>query len=82
MTLDSAVVDFSGRFNADGLAYVVLSRVRSLDNLKLTAPLRVSDIRTSEKARTFTYQISMEALNRRDEDRTRFLSGTQWADAA
>ena len=82
MTLDSAVVDFSGRFNADGLAYVVLSRVRSLDNLKLTAPLRVSDIRTSEKARTFTYQISMEALNRRDEDRARFLSGTQWADAA
>lgn len=69
MTLDSAVVDFSGKFNADGLAYVVISRVRSMNNLELTSPLRVSDIRTSKVARDFTYEISMAALNRRDKDR-------------
>jgi ATP-dependent DNA helicase PIF1 len=72
MTLDSAIVDLSGKFNADGLAYVVMSRVKSLDNLKLTAPLRVSDIRTSKAARAFTFEKSMEALGRRDSDRAHF----------
>tara|TARA_A200000159_G_scaffold140041_1_gene141931 strand:+ start:9415 stop:10776 length:1362 start_codon:yes stop_codon:yes gene_type:complete len=68
MTLDSAVVDLSGGFNADGLVYVVISRVRSLDNLKLTAPIKTSDICTSEKAKAFTTKVSMEALARRDHD--------------
>jgi ATP-dependent DNA helicase PIF1 len=73
MTLDSAVVDFSGNFNADGLAYVVISRVRSMKNLQLTHPIRVSDIRTSKIAKKFTYDISMKALNRRDTDRRDIL---------
>lgn len=68
MTLDSAIVDLSGRFNADGLVYVVISRVRSLSNLKLTGPLRERDICTSEKAKAFTTEVSMEALRRRDAD--------------
>jgi ATP-dependent exoDNAse (exonuclease V) alpha subunit len=68
MTLDSAVIDLSGGFNADGLVYVVISRVRSLKNLKLTAPIKSSDICTSEKAKAFTTKVSMEALARRDYD--------------
>lgn len=73
MTLESAVVDLSGGFNADGLAYVVISRVKSLDGLHLQAPLRVTDIRTSVKARDFTFQISMAALSRRSADVAKFL---------
>jgi ATP-dependent DNA helicase PIF1 len=68
MTLDSAVVDFSGEFNADGLAYVVFSRVKSLNNLQIMSPLRVSDIRVSQKARNFTFKTSMLALNRMSSD--------------
>ena len=68
MTLDSAVVDLSGKFNADGLAYVVISRVRALENLKLTSPIKVSDICTSHVARRFTEEVSTEALRRRDAD--------------
>lgn len=73
MTLESAVVDLSGSFNADGLAYVVISRVKSLDGLRLQAPLRVTDIRTSQKAQAFTFEISMNALARRPADVQRFL---------
>jgi uncharacterized protein (UPF0335 family) len=68
MTLESAVVDFSGSFNAYGLAYVVLSRVKSLNNLKLTTKIRVKDIMTSNKAADFTFKVSMEALSRREQD--------------
>ncbi len=74
MTLDSAIVDLSGSFNADGLAYVVISRVKSLENLKLLAPLSVGDIRTSTKARDFTFTISMSALARRDQERKILLA--------
>lgn len=73
MTLDSAVVDLSGDFNADGLAYVVISRVTSLKGLRLQAPLRVTDIRTSKKAQEFTFAISMTALSRRPADVEHFL---------
>jgi len=72
MTLESAVVDFSGSFNAEGLAYVVFSRVKSLDNLQLTVPLREKDVLSSKKARDYTFQISMQALGRRNADVSRF----------
>jgi ATP-dependent DNA helicase PIF1 len=68
MTLDSAIVDLSGKFNADGLAYVVISRVRSLENLKLTSPIKTKDICTNIVAREFTQQVSMLALKRRTAD--------------
>lgn len=68
MTLESAVVDFSGSFNEEGLAYVILSRVKSFDNLKLNAQLTKKDIKTSIKARDFTFKISMDALARREAD--------------
>lgn len=73
MTLDSAVVDFSGGFNADGLAYVILSRVKSFNNLKLTEPLTAKDVKTSIKARDFTFKISMNALARREKDKAYYL---------
>jgi ATP-dependent exoDNAse (exonuclease V) alpha subunit len=80
MTLESAIVDLSGNFNADGLAYVVMSRVKSLDNLKLMAPLRTIDIRTNKQARIFTFAQSMQALERRQYDCKRF--GLDYVEAA
>ena len=64
LTLDEAIIDLSGEFNADGLAYVAISRIKDLKHLKLVSPLRVSDIRTNEKARRFTFKMSMMALGR------------------
>lgn len=64
LTLDEAIVDLSGEFNADGLAYVAISRIKDLKNLKLVSPIRVSDIRTNDKARRFTFKMSMMALSR------------------
>ena len=72
MTLESAVVDFSGTFNEEGLTYVILSRVKSFDNLKLNANLSERDVKTSVKARDFTFKISMDALARREKDCERF----------
>lgn len=64
MTLDEAVVDLGGNFNADGLTYVVMSRVRSFSGLKLARPLTVRDVQTSQVAVDFTYHVSMAALER------------------
>ena len=68
MTLESAIVDLGGKFNECGLTYVVISRVKSLDNLKLTTPLCLQDIQTSSKAVQFTFKVSMEALKRQHSD--------------
>ena len=64
MTLDEAVVDLGGNFNADGLTYVVMSRVRSFKGLKLARPLTVRDVQTSKKAVDFTYYVSTRAMER------------------
>mgnify|MGYP005652526871 CR=1 FL=1 len=64
MSLDAAIVDLSGGFNSEGLTYVVISRVRSLDNLKLVTPLKVSDIKVSQKAKNFTFNVSMAGLKK------------------
>lgn len=69
MTLDSAVVDLSGKFNPPGLTYVVISRVTSLDRLHLSKPLRREDIAFSKKAIAFTRSVSLEALSRREQDK-------------
>lgn len=72
MTLEEAEIDLSGRYNEAGLAYVTLSRIKTLEKLKLTTPLKVADIETCQKATDFTYQESMRALSRRDADKRRF----------
>jgi hypothetical protein len=64
MTLDEAVVDLGGNFNADGLTYVVMSRVRSFKGLKLARPLTMRDVQTSKKAVDFTYYVSTRAMER------------------
>lgn len=68
MTLDSAVVDLTGGFNTDGLTYVIMSRCRSFDNLKLEKPLQEKDVKVCNKAVSFTIHISQEALARRKND--------------
>lgn len=68
MTLESAIVDLGGNFNECGLTYVVISRVKSLDNLKLTNPIRYRDIQTSSKAVQFTFKVSTEAMKRQAEE--------------
>jgi len=72
MTLNEAEIDLSGNYNEAGLSYVTLSRIKTLDKLKLTTPLKVKDIQTCKKATDFTYQESMKALSRRDSDKRRF----------
>lgn len=67
-TLDSASIDLSGSFNESGLSYVVLSRVRSLHNLKLEKPINIKDILTHPRAVKFTFKTSMEAIRRKEID--------------
>jgi len=47
LTLDDVRIDLGRGAFAPGQAYVALSRARTLNGLSLTAPLRVSDIRTA-----------------------------------
>lgn len=78
LTLDEAIVDFSGGGVArsgtftEGQAYVALSRVRSFENLLLVKPLTVSDIKTERRACAFTKDVSMSALARRADDLKHF----------
>ena len=44
LTLETLIVDPTGRFFAEGQAYVALSRVRDPSGLSLRAPLQRSDI--------------------------------------
>lgn len=55
-TYDQATVDFSdGRPFASGQGYVAISRVRTLDGLTLTEPLRASDFRASSRVLAFLH---------------------------
>jgi hypothetical protein len=53
LTLDRVHVDFGFGAFAEGQAYVALSRCRSVRDLTLARPLRVSDVRCSEQIRAF-----------------------------
>ena len=59
-TLDKILVDFGSRTFAGGQAYVALSRVRSLDALRLARPLRVTDVKCDPVIRRF-YEALGEA---------------------
>ena len=52
-TLGSILVDFGWGAFAPGQTYVALSRCRSLDDLRLARPLRVSDVRCDARVRRF-----------------------------
>ncbi len=58
-TLDSVLVDFGSGAFASGQAYVALSRVRSLDGIRLARPLRVADVKCDPMIRRF-YQTLYE----------------------
>ncbi|MHB1343684.1 MAG: ATP-dependent DNA helicase [Thermoleophilia bacterium] len=59
-TLDRILVDFGSGAFASGQAYVALSRVRSLDGIRLARPLRVTDVKCDPIIRRF-YQALYEA---------------------
>src|SRR5690606_23306225 len=52
-TYDQAIVDLGPRSLAPGQTYVALSRIRQLDGLYLTRPLRPSDIIVDENVERF-----------------------------
>ncbi len=61
-TLDRVLVDFGSGAFAGGQAYVALSRVRSLDGIRLARPLRAADVRCDPMIRRF-YDALYEAVD-------------------
>jgi ATP-dependent DNA helicase PIF1 len=57
-TLDRVLVDFGSGAFASGQAYVALSRVRSLDGIRLARRLRVTDVRCDKAIRRFYQTLS------------------------
>lgn len=74
MTLNEVIIDLSGGgvsrpgTFAAGQAYVALSRVRTLDKMKLVKKLNSNDIKMDRRAINFTANVSLEALKRRKDD--------------
>lgn len=56
-TFDAAYIDFEKYVFAEGLAYVALSRLRSLDGLGLKRKIRMNDIRASKESLEFLNSI-------------------------
>ncbi len=65
MTLDSAQIDLSKAF-VEGMGYVALSRVRSLDNLVLDG-MNGMALRTSPLARALDGELRARSIDTRDE---------------
>jgi len=60
-TFEKAVIDFDTGSFANGMTYVALSRVKSLDGLYLIRPIKVSDIRFDR--RIYNFQKTLELFN-------------------
>lgn len=56
-TLDNVVIDLGRGAFADGQVYVALSRCRSLDNIHLKKPVRISDIKVDPVVKEFYRSI-------------------------
>jgi ATP-dependent DNA helicase PIF1 len=57
-TLDKILVDLGSGAFAGGQAYVALSRVCSLDSIRLARPLRVTDVKCDPVVRRFYRALS------------------------
>ena len=66
ITLEDARVDLSPGVFAPGLAYVAISRVRTLEGLSLAFPLSVADIKTDPTMLEVTKRISKKATQWHD----------------
>ena len=55
-TYDRAIIDLGNRSFAPGQTYVAFSRVRSLDGLYLTRPIRPADVIVDERVKQFMAQ--------------------------
>ncbi len=64
MTLDRAALDLGRGAFAEGQLYVALSRCRRLDDLLLLRPIRPSDLRVSERVRTFGEELRQGVWSR------------------
>jgi len=65
LTFDKAVIDLTHRTFAHGQLYVAMSRLRTLDGLSLTCPVRKQDILLDHKVLDFIteHQYGLSAIN-------------------
>lgn len=63
MTLEKAIVDIDGNAFAEGQTYVALSRVKSLEGLKLGSPLEYGDVQVNRSILNFYSQVFPENYN-------------------
>lgn len=72
MTLDCAAVDLSGGTYSNGQGYVAVSRVKTLAGLYLLNDLKPNDFMYSPSIVKFIFEISKNAMDRRESDIKRF----------
>lgn len=63
MTLEKAIVDIDGSAFADGQTYVALSRVKSIEGLKLGAELAFGDVRVNPSILRFYNMVFPESYS-------------------
>jgi len=60
MTLEKAIIDIDGNAFAEGQTYVALSRVKSIEGLKLGSPLEYGDIKVNKSILEFYSRVFPE----------------------